>query len=778
MKNLSFYILLFVVFATNALPVAIAQTNNNVATCFIQNNEKVFIQLDRHILMSGEDLNYNCFVLNASAHKPSALSKVVYFELIDAANQSVFSWRTNYSGKVVAGSVQLPDSLLTGAYTLKAYTNWMRNFSSAFFYSTTLFIGKMSDDELLSYKTSVKEKPLLAVLPEGGNAYYGIASRVGVYIDNAQQTRYKITNATNQTVADTLSSADGRAVLTVTPQAGQVYTVHAFNLKGSEVASAPLRVDYAGYALSVVPSAKSLLVRVAAVPLQTSSSYVMHIQVRERGLLLVDKLLQVNNGAGEASILLDSIPSGIVDVCLVDNNKREAAHRLAPVWHNANKLSVDIKNTEYNVNQAVSFLANVNSKNINTQADAAIAVSLLEPVVAPNSSINAYVLFASELATITNLTDSISLNMLDEVLLTTAPQQYLWNKERYDTIKRCAYVAEHKGYVLEGKAFNASTNAPLVGELVLLSVADSIPMIKSCVTDSQGRFFFRLNKSFDNRNLILQLHDLESKIPVTWWIDSKSSVGNKNEMTQINIDPSTKSFINTCRDLQIVHAIYRSDLVNIPKAIANTNESLSNLTLKPNLVLIPAEYTELKDFEEIASNILPTVSFSKNSKGYVLRVFDLFNRITNEQNAGLLLNGIPFYNLPYLATLGTKDIQRVEVFNSPVMFGDLTFYGLLAVYTTDKKIPKSFYENKNYNFISNKVTTDVPANMYRDNTLADAKLPYFSRSLLVKNKLMQASKATEFTFNTTLYKAKYLISLQGVTQEGEPFEKNTIVEVK
>ena len=77
MKNLSFYILLFVVFATNALPVAIAQTNNTVATCFIQNNEKVFVQLDRHILMSGEDLNYNCFVLNASAHKPSALSKVV-----------------------------------------------------------------------------------------------------------------------------------------------------------------------------------------------------------------------------------------------------------------------------------------------------------------------------------------------------------------------------------------------------------------------------------------------------------------------------------------------------------------------------------------------------------------------------------------------------------------------------------------------------------------------------------------------------------------------------
>lgn len=766
---LTFFCCLMVLSAT------MAQSGNNaVASCFLQNNEKVFVQLDRHILISGEELNYNCFVVNASTHKPDSKSRIVYFELSDAANRSVFSWRSNISGSVVSGSVVLPDTLETGAYTLKAYTNWMRNFSPAFYYSTTLLIGRVSDEEYSTYKVAVPTSSVVSAFPEGGKLFYGSASNIGVCVKPSQKSKIEILNTAKEVVAEVVTSNQGRGLVPFTPQAGQTYSVKASDLLGKVLGEQPLVVEFYGYAMLASVNSSAITVRVSASsPVQSDN---LKMFVHQRGQLVLSKNVSVNNGVGSCTINVDSVLSGIIDLTLVDKMNNVIAERLVPVMQKNAEPLLALSNSELESNHVVDFSVQAPAS-IAQNSNVAVSISLKEPELAVNSSLSSYLLFASELADSQIESDCCDLQQLDLMLLTTSLSDYLWNEKRFDTIRTCKYVVEHKGYVMEGKVLSPSTGLPLANELVVLSLADSIPLIKICTTDANGRFFFRLNTSFDNRKVFLQLHDSNASKQATWVIDSKTTPQSATSVAVKNFNEDTKRFLKSCRDLQVVRAVYKSDLVSIPKAGVNGSIA-SNFTLFPNSIVYPADYSELKDFGEIASNILPTVSFRKVNDKYELRVYDMFNKIAYNKNAGLLLNGIPFYDLTYLSTLGTNEIKKIEVYNSHVLFGDYSFYGLVSIYTNDKKMSKSFIENKNFYFMLNKVATDVPSAMYMADNDLDSKLPYFNRSLLVKNKMLDGDKASNFTFNTSLYKGSYNVLIQGIAKNGQLFEKRSVIDVK
>lgn len=742
---------------------------NSVPNCFLLNNEKVFVQLDRHVLLTGEDLNFNCFIVNASTHRESVLSKVVYFELSDARNQVVFAWRSNYAASAVSGSVRMPDSLMSGLYILRAYTNWMRNFSPAFFFSTTLIISKMGDEVSANYNV-----PALSasydVIAEGGKCLYGIKNNIGVCVSPSRKIKVEIVNNLNEVVSSCETDKYGRGTTAITPQAGQVYAARFVDLAGNELASKQLMIEYAGYSFSVKSSINALYMHIEA--LQDKSTSVLNLVVRQRGREVLSKNITISNGISDPILSLDSFPSGILDLVLLDKTGRIVAERLAPVLHSAINLDLGLNSSEMKTNQSQELT--IQSPYASHQASIAISVSLHEPFNAVNTSINAYLHFASELPNVQLFSDSLSLAQLDLLLQTSSISSYLWNKEKFDTIRHCTYVAENKGYVLEGKVLSKNTLTPIVNKQVLLSVVDSIPLIKTCTTDQKGRFYFRLNSFFDNRKMLLQLDDPTATFSVDWSIDKKSFIQEPTSVSIASFDEDLKKYISICRDLQVVHAIYSEDLVSVPKVSVNS----TSIPFKPNLVLFPADYSELKNFRELASNILPAISFRKKNNGYELRAYDLFNRIDYEHNAGLLLNGIPFYDLAFLSTLGTNEIQRIEAYNSLMLLGDCSFYGLVSVYTFDKKMPKSFTENANFNFFTNDVVLDIPVNMYQTSTVVDSKLPCFYRSLYVKSKTLDAGKVASVTLNASLFKGDYDIVVQGISDNGDVFEKVKHVVVK
>jgi len=90
--------------------------------------EEIFIQTDRDQYISGEDLWFNSYLIDRQSFKPSSNSKIVYFEILNPENRPVVQKRILLDNGFGPGQVILPDTLSSGTYTIRAYTNWMKNF--------------------------------------------------------------------------------------------------------------------------------------------------------------------------------------------------------------------------------------------------------------------------------------------------------------------------------------------------------------------------------------------------------------------------------------------------------------------------------------------------------------------------------------------------------------------------------------------------------------------------------------------------------------------------
>lgn len=90
--------------------------------------EEIFIHTDREEYISGEDLWFSIYLIDRQNFKPSSDSKIAYVEILNAENSPVVQKRLLIDKGFGPGQVVLPDTLSTGIYTLRAYTNWMKNF--------------------------------------------------------------------------------------------------------------------------------------------------------------------------------------------------------------------------------------------------------------------------------------------------------------------------------------------------------------------------------------------------------------------------------------------------------------------------------------------------------------------------------------------------------------------------------------------------------------------------------------------------------------------------
>jgi hypothetical protein len=90
--------------------------------------EEVFIHSDRKDYISGEDLWFNVYLIDRQSFKPSLNSRIVYFELLNTENRPIVQKRILVDNGSGPGQIVLPDTLTTGTYRIRAYSNWMKNF--------------------------------------------------------------------------------------------------------------------------------------------------------------------------------------------------------------------------------------------------------------------------------------------------------------------------------------------------------------------------------------------------------------------------------------------------------------------------------------------------------------------------------------------------------------------------------------------------------------------------------------------------------------------------
>lgn len=117
--------------------------------------EKIFVHFNSTFLVSGENLFYKIYCLNANTNKFSNLSKIAYVELINSDKSTVLKHKISLKSGLGKGDFFINTSIPSGNYKLIAYTQWMRNGGeNTFFQNDITIINPFRANKKLKVKTS------------------------------------------------------------------------------------------------------------------------------------------------------------------------------------------------------------------------------------------------------------------------------------------------------------------------------------------------------------------------------------------------------------------------------------------------------------------------------------------------------------------------------------------------------------------------------------------------------------------------------------------------
>jgi len=121
--------------------------------------EKLYLQTDKPTYLSGDTLWFKAYLLEGPSLNAVTKSGILYVEVANDSNRVVSRMMLPVFDGLAAGQIALGEQEMPeGGYTLRAYTNWMRNFGETYMAQKQLYItGASEQDWLVDYSIRAAE---------------------------------------------------------------------------------------------------------------------------------------------------------------------------------------------------------------------------------------------------------------------------------------------------------------------------------------------------------------------------------------------------------------------------------------------------------------------------------------------------------------------------------------------------------------------------------------------------------------------------------------------
>lgn len=213
--------------------------------------EKLYVHTDRSLYVSGEQIWFRAYLLDAVLHVPSLHSNYVHLELIGPADSVVSRVRVKRDGAVFSGTIPLDDRLPEGEYVLRAYTDNLRNLGGDYFFhrpirllnpyatvarwdrgngQTSTHLPTEAHPSAAAHPAAAPEGQLdISFFPEGGQLITDVPCRVAfkaLYRDGSPAAvRGRLVDDRGEDHGPVETLHDGMGLIVLTPQEGRRYFV-------------------------------------------------------------------------------------------------------------------------------------------------------------------------------------------------------------------------------------------------------------------------------------------------------------------------------------------------------------------------------------------------------------------------------------------------------------------------------------------------------------------------------------------------------------------------
>lgn len=490
-------------------PLAIAQTDssflNNAAQKLSQQPvmEKVYLHLDKPGgYLPGDTIWYKAYTAIGQHHQLSALSAVLYVELINFRDSVITRQTLHLLSGTSQGDIPLARLLKRGTYRLRAYTNWMRNMPGSF-YDQPVRIGGISPALI---KQATAKNPDIQFFPEGGTLIAGVRSKVAIKALNesglGEDIQGTVEDNDGNVVANFTTRHLGMGIFPLTPQSGKTYKAK-INAAGETSFTVDLpAAEEKGFSLALNNSQPdSIYVKVAVndKTFNEQKNNAFYVIAQNNGRIYYSSQGKLENMAYTAKVEKKRFPTGITQFTLVSQNGEPLAERVAFIRGNDSlKLNINTDNKSYATRQKVKLnLQSKNGTDIPVTGSFSIAVINESRAItdenAETTIIN-HLLLSSELKGYIEKpnyyfinTDDQKLADLDVLMLTQGYRGFELKKVLSNNLPVISYQPE-KSLELAGVLKTPSGKPVPNGKVTFLAVKSTF--ITDTITDQEGNFRF------------------------------------------------------------------------------------------------------------------------------------------------------------------------------------------------------------------------------------------------------------------------------------------------
>lgn len=226
--------------------------------------ESVHVHFNKTNYIIGEALGLTAYIIDRENNSPSKVAKNLYCTISDANGNVIKKQLLKVVDGYTSTIFPIDTSFSTGKYTLKAYTNWMRNFDQKNYFVENFNVIK-AEDEIPTNESNYNYKLDVQALPEGGHFVHNVKSNVGVIIRDSLDLGVanisgEVYDNANSLVASFKANEMGIGKFQITPNKNKSYYL-LLNVDGKKKKyNVKEKIEERGITLSLTRLRKDVLV--------------------------------------------------------------------------------------------------------------------------------------------------------------------------------------------------------------------------------------------------------------------------------------------------------------------------------------------------------------------------------------------------------------------------------------------------------------------------------------------------------------------------------------
>jgi hypothetical protein len=638
--------------------------------------EEIIFSTDRDLYLNGENIWFQAVCVANKPEMESLLSKILYVEMYSASGQIIYSGKYLMHNQITSGYISIPENINSENYYLRAYTQYMRNFSPATFANLSITI--INPDKFFASSQSQE----LIFASEYEFLPVNHPSNMALFVNpKLQKSIEKISlwESFSQKEELITIAQNGLASVEINAQENSDFSIKIYHKNGKiEQQNLPK------------PSKNVFLLKTSADKYSIKCKLENSVAKKEKYILKV-KSLQFNDLyttkielGEEIELPLACAENEVFYFQVTDLNNKTVFFSARSFFAKEKKsLKINNLNTYYTPRTKVD-LSIENEQNLSASL-AWLSVTKCQTISEKNEIPIELVYNPHLLANYFKthiFDDDFSQNQLNSLLI-------LYQKfyQQTDFLAKAEkrnsefWLPEMRDVSISGKILDKNTQKPLSNEKVYATVFGKNEQVHLCKTDGNGDFSFNLNHLSSNQNVSISVQSADSL--------QKEVLIQNDFCKNFMFSPEIPLFVESLNTSFLEDLYFNAQIFKSYSPFVALQES--NAVFQPATSLLFPVRVELKDFikipvmREIFDEITPFVSTQKVKDGFILNIYNEKEGLVYKEPL-VMVDFVPVFNTNSILALKPEEISQIEVNNQTQYLGNFEIKGCVNIRTKTKQL--------------------------------------------------------------------------------------------